>query len=79
MWDPGLLSPLSFHFLTSPSSTLSFTFSLTTERRFSFLCAYFVLCVFLVNDACLFFVAFDLVLSCSVIVVSRVVGASVII
>jgi len=38
-----------------------------------------VLYVFLVNDACLFFVVFGLVLSYGVIVVSPVVGASVII
>ena len=34
---------------------------------------------FLVKDACLFFVVFDLVLSCDMIVVSPVVGASIII
>jgi len=40
---------------------------------------YFVLYVLLVKDACLCFVLFDLVLSCGVIVVLLVVGASVII
>ena len=45
------------------------------------MCVDFVLCVFLVNDACmLVFVIFDIVLFCGVIVVSLpVVGASIII
>ena len=34
---------------------------------------------FLVKDACLFFVVFDLVLPCGVIVVFPVVGANIII
>jgi len=42
-------------------------------------CVDFMLYAFLVKDACLFFVVFDLVFFCRVIVVSPVVGASVLI